>query len=115
MKKIIFSLQIITLIFSLSANAVTLNLTTYKAAASNSSQHCVLTRDYFYGFRELNYALSKKLISQEAYNWGKQLRYYPVINRHNTIGAVDRFKSFDYCQVQVQRYPCYFKNIFDLF
>jgi len=50
-EKIIFSLQIITLIFSLSANGVTLNLTTFKAAASNSSQHCVLTRDYFYGFR----------------------------------------------------------------
>ncbi|SFD01448.1 hypothetical protein [Pseudoalteromonas denitrificans] len=112
MKKTIIFLQIISVIFSFPVNAVTLSLTTFKAAASNSSGHCVQIPDYFYGFRELNYALNKKLISTEAYNWAKQYHYYPVIDRHEAIGAVCRFKPLDICLMQVQRYPCYIQKYF---
>ncbi|OJH36461.1 hypothetical protein [Cystobacter ferrugineus] len=44
---------------------------------------------------ELAYGLSINLITLAAYNWGLANGYYPVIDRHNNIGAVCKCGCFE--------------------
>ena len=74
-----------------------INLETFKNKANESENtgRCIGARDINYCNGELDYALSKNLITKDAYNWGKTNEFYPVVNRRDVVEAICKCGCFD--------------------
>lgn len=79
---------------SLTANAA-IDLPAFQQFAGNNASRCVGGRPVDFCQGELQYALSKDLITQSAYDWGRANEYYPVISRRDTVEAVCKCGCFE--------------------
>lgn len=74
-----------------------MSLTTFSTLAQNSDikVRCVGAISSAACRVELDYALSKSLITRTAYNWGLANGYYPIIDRYDNIGAICKCGCFE--------------------
>ncbi|WP_245919022.1 Hint domain-containing protein [Melittangium boletus] len=77
--------------------AVPMTLAQFQSLGAMSDQagRCVGGISYNECKEELDWGLSQNLITAETYYWGLNNGYYPVIDRHNTIGAVCKCGCFE--------------------
>ncbi|WDE10555.1 hypothetical protein [Thalassomonas haliotis] len=69
-----------------------MDLTSFQTMAYDNNARCFgeITGPTV-GYQELDFALSRNLITTEAYRWGRENGYYPVIDRFDNIRMVCHF------------------------
>jgi hypothetical protein len=75
----------------------TMDIAQFQATATNSdiNVRCIGGISTAQCRGELDYALSKNLITQRSYDWGVANGYYPVIDRRDRIGAICKCGCFE--------------------
>ncbi|SFD72045.1 PPC domain-containing protein [Pseudoalteromonas denitrificans] len=76
-----------------SINAI-MDLSVFKAKAGKDTQRCIAGIGKTRANQELDYALSKNIITSRAYDWGLSNGFYPVIDRNDRVAAVCAFDEF---------------------
>ncbi|AKQ67126.1 putative cell surface protein [Myxococcus hansupus] len=72
-----------------------MRLATFQSLAGQNTTRCVGGITMTECQSELAYAYSQQLITQAAYSWGMSTGFYPVVDRHNQIGAVCKCGCFE--------------------
>ncbi|WP_148273434.1 Hint domain-containing protein [Stigmatella aurantiaca] len=72
-----------------------MSLATFQSLAGSNEGRCSGAASQAQCNADLSYALSMQLITTAAYNWGLANGYYPVVDRHNQIGAICKCGCFE--------------------
>lgn len=72
-----------------------MNLATFQFYAGQNTSRCAGGVSWQQCTEELNYARSKQLITQAAYNWGMANGYYPAVTRNDDIAAICKCGCFE--------------------
>ncbi|SFD72016.1 Hint domain-containing protein [Pseudoalteromonas denitrificans] len=81
--------------FSTNTFAAPMDQAQFEILGNKDKSRCVGGRSPAYCKGELDYALSKNLITNRSYTWGLENGYYPVVTRNDLVDAICKCGCFE--------------------